>query len=347
MPIVVSDHLMMAMGFESFASGRSLTASFMCTHVYEPRGLTIPTNVTCHTYGVVAGVNYRLAVSGSVNDGSRSLNGDSYVEDEDKWKKDKKCSGPFVLIELGPTPEYTIKAGYLKTEEDGSVTTYESFPSLRTDLAAMERSALPLLVTSLNCTLGAPDVNLELKKIDRASWGRTPTGQTVHDIRLEVTGSATVSRGLPEAQLHQNLVDSTALATKLNGKAAKFFALGLGEVDELKRFLYFFLALEIETHASFGRVDHAAAVQSLLDPSSAPRPTTTALLGGQVTQLRGLLDRFTWCSATCWQGVSDADIDTFKQLKTARDDIAHGSSAKPPEGYSTMAQRLAQQVLRA
>ena len=347
MTIFVSDHLMNAMGFASFASDRPLTASFMCTHVYEPRGLTVPTNVTCHTSGTVAGVNYRLAVSGSVNDASTSISGDTYVDDEDKWKKDKSCSGPFLLIELGPTPEYTVEAGHLKTEEDGSITTYESFPSLRADLAAMERSALPLLVTSLNCTLGAPDVSLELKKIDRASWGRTPTGQTVHDIRLEVSGSAYVSRSLPGAQLQQNLSDSTALAAKLNGKAAKFFALGLGEVDELKKFLYFFLALEIETHASFGRVDHAAEIRSLLDPSSAPRPTTAALLGGQVTQLRGLLDRFTWCSATCWRGIGDAEIDTFKQLKTARDDIAHGSSAKPPEGYSMSAQRLAQQVLRS
>ena len=36
----------------------------------------------------------------------------------------------------------------------------------------------------------------------------------------------------------------------------------------------------------------------------------------------------------------------FKQLKTARDDIAHGTLTEPPGGYARQAQQLARKVLR-
>jgi hypothetical protein len=134
--------------------------------------------------------------------------------------------------------------------------------------------------------------------------------------------------------------------SRLNIKAARFFALGMAEDDELKKFLYFFLALEVETHAAFGRIDHVQAFRQLLDPASTPLPAALALLSRQTDQLRNLFDRFVWNAACVWSEVTEQDVEQFKNLKTARDDIAHGRLSEPPSGYPRLAQQLAHKILR-
>lgn len=338
---------MRKMGFRPFAPGESITAAFVSISVYEARGITLQPGVVEVTSGTVAGVAYRLAVGAGLNDTCEALADDSYIEDEEGWKKDKECSGPFALFQLGPTQAYTVTAGHIKTEQDGSTTTFDSFPGLRADLAALEAAGLPPLLTSLNCLLGDPDRSLELRKIDRTSVGRAPGGSVVRDIRIHLTGKGTVSVGLAATTLTADVQAVAILAPKLNSKAARFFALGLAEKDELKSFLYFFLAIEVQTHAAFGRIDHVKAVQSLAASVAPPVPSLAALLKRQTDQLRNLFDRFVWCAAFGWVGVSDADVAQFKNLKTARDDIAHGSASEPPAGYAGQAQQLARKILRS
>lgn len=347
MAVTLSAEVMRAMGFRPVEGGESITASFSSVSVYETRGMSLQEGATHCTSGTIAGVNYRIAVGAGLNDTCIALADDVYVEDEDDWKRAKGCSGPFVLIQLGPTQTYTITTGQIKTEEDGSTTTFDSFPDLRSDLANMEAAALPPLLTSLTCLLGHPTLHLELRKLDRASTGRTDAGKVLHDIRLQLSGTAFVSQGLPMPQVAAGLQAAVALAPQLNAKAARFFALGLGEDDELKKFLYFFLALEVQTHAVFGRIDHAGAIQKLTNSTLPAKPSAVALLQRQVDQLRNLNDRFVWCAACAWSNVDDADVAQFKKLKSVRDEIAHGSASEPPHSYATLAQRLAKKVLRS
>jgi hypothetical protein len=347
MTVTLSTELMRAMGFHPIEMGESVTAAFTSVCVYEARGIALQAGTTEIISGAIAGVNYRIATGKGLNETCVALANDVYVEGEDDWKQEKGCSGPFVLIQLGPTQQYTITTGQIRTEEDESKTTFESFPDLRNELAALEAAALPQLVTALTCLLGGPDRHLELRKIDRTSAGRTDTGAVIHDIYFHFSGTAIVSQGLAATQLAAGLHAAAALAPQLNAKAAQFFALGLGEDDELKRFLYFFLALEVQTHAVFGRVDNATALQNMIDPTLPPRPSAVALLHRQVDQLRNLFDRFVWCAVCAWSHIDDTDVEQFKKLKTARDNIAHGSISEPPSGYGNLAQQLAKKVLRA
>ncbi len=336
------------MGFRPFDPGESITAAFVSISVYETRGITIqPGVVETIASGTVAGVAYRLAVGAGVNDTCEALADDSFVEDEDVWKKDMQCSGPFALLQLGPTQPHTVTAGHIKTEQDGSTTTFDSFPALRSELAQLESAALPPLLTSLNCSLGDPDRIVELRKIDRISVGHTDAGSVVRDIRIQFSGKAFVSVGIAATKLAADVQAVAILAPKLNAKAARFFALGLAENDELKSFLYFFLAIEVQTHATFGRIDHAQAITNLAASASPAAPSLLALLQRQTDQLRNLFDRFVWCAAFGWIGVTDADVAQFKNLKAARDDIAHGSTSEPPAGYARQAQQLARKILRS
>jgi hypothetical protein len=145
--------------------------------------------------------------------------------------------------------------------------------------------------------------------------------------------------------LSEKLLSATGNAAKLNPRAARFFALGMEEADQLKRFLNFFLALEIETHAVFGRIDHRAQAAQLLSGTSSPSSSTIGLIGLQVESLKSLVDRFVWCASCVWTDLAEADIALFKDLKSARDEIAHGRASETPPGFARSAEILAQKIL--
>jgi hypothetical protein len=345
MTVTFSDEAMRAMGFRPFAADETIVASFRSVTVYEARGVTLEPGTRRVAAGTVSSASYRVAVSPGLNEGCLALLGDFFTEGEEEWKKENKCVGPFVLVQLGPTREHTSSAGRIKSEDDGSVTTYDSFPGVRGELAALEATALPAVLSAITCVLNEESRYVALCRITRASAGRTTTGQVVHDIHLEVRGTAHTSYRLPQDALASKLEQAVSLAPTLNPKASRFFALGLGEDDELKRFLYFFLALEVETHAVFARVDHSASLRTLLNSATPPRQSMALLLRRQIDQLKNLRDRFVWCAASVWINLSDDDIAHFERLKQARDAIAHGSRSEPPAGFARTAEQLARKLL--
>ncbi|MDX1725345.1 MAG: hypothetical protein R3355_19830 [Pseudomonas sp.] len=345
MAVTFSDEVMRVMGFREFAVGESVAAAFSSVTVYEARGIALATGTTHVTAGTVASVAYRLAASPGVNEGCLALLNDTFAENEEEWRAETKCQGPFVLVQVGPTAEHTCSNGLLKAEADGSTTTFDCFPAVRAELAQLEARALPAILSALTCTLNEGGKFVALRKVARATAGRTSTGLVVRDIRIELRAEAYTSYNLPLAGLMQKLEAVTSLAPTLNPKASRFFALGLGEDDQLKKFLYFFLALEVETHAAFGRIDHEAGIKKLTSTTTSQRESTVRLLRTQADQLRNLYDRFVWCAACTWTNLPEADVVQFKELKKARDDIAHGSTSEPPAGFARSAELLARKIL--
>jgi hypothetical protein len=200
-------------------------------------------------------------------------------------------------------------------------------------------------VAALTCALNQPDRFFLLKKLGRGSAGRTPELNTVQDIRMEFRAEAYVSRTAERAALSERLQAVSQRASRLNQKAAGFFALGVGEDDQLKKFLYFFLSLEIETHAAFARINHRNTVESAVVPGAGVRPALAGLLERQLSSLGNLLDRFVWCASGSWTTLTEEDVVTFRSLKEARDAIAHGRASEPPPGFARSAELLAHKVL--
>ncbi len=349
MTATFSPYALEAMGFRDLIDRGSLTASFMSVTVYEIRGITLPENFAYARESRVAGASYRIAVSNNVNVGSQCLIGDDFVESESEWLKEVKAAGPFVLIAVGPTDFIECEAGRMMRMPDNSITTYDSFPSLRETLKSLEDRVLPSLVATLTLALNEPDRYVALRKLARASAGRTPDGTTIHDIRLDVRAELTVSRPLGDARALEVIDASIKRAPKLHQRAAKYFALGTAEDDQLNKFLYFFLSLEVETHAVFGRIDHAKSLrtQVLRDGTNIRRPSAADLITRDVTKWDNLFDRFVWCAICAWPSLTDEDIKLFKGLKTARDAIAHGRESEPPAGFARKAELLAHKVLWA
>lgn len=345
MAITFSDEVMQAMGFRQFSDNEALTARFSSVTVYEARGVTLQADVVEVSDGSVAGLDYKISAAASVNDGCIALVADKFADDEAEWKKENKCLGPFLLVRLGPTQEHTCTGGSIQYAEDGSATTYDCFPAARMELEQLESRVLAPIVSGLSCVLNEESRYVSLRKITRASAGRTSKGIILHDIRMQIRADMYSSYNLARSQLVDKLSDAKRLTATLNQKAGRFFALGLAEEDQLKRFLYFFLALEVETHAAFGRIDHATNLGRLLNAQSLHTEATNKLLGTQVSNLRNLYDRFVWCAACVWLGLHDEDIARFKALKSARDDIAHGAASEPPHGFARQAELLAHKIL--
>lgn len=345
MSLTLSNQLMQAMGFREFAESETISASFSSITVFEARGITLGEGTTEVSQGIVAGANYRLAVGSSVNTACSALIADVFAENEEEWKQDNKSQGPFILVLIGPTQEHICGTGRIKKERDGSVTTYDCFPSVRVELSQLESRALPPIISGLTCVLNEENYYVVLRKLARVSFGRTASGVLVHDIRMQLQAELHTAYRLEAQALSAKLESAREVTSSLNAKAARFFALGLAEEDQLKRFLYFFLALEVETHAVFGRIDHASELCKLLSEEGAHGQATTKLLEKQVDSLKNLYDRFVWCAKCVWVELNETDVSQFKLLKGARDDIAHGSTSEPPAGFARQAELLARKVL--
>lgn len=133
------------------------------------------------------------------------------------------------------------------------------------------------------------------------------------------------------------------MAASLDPRVARFFQLGLRDQDDLKQFLYYFLAIEIEVHRVFGTVPLAQHVTNgaALDPRVSK---SLALLLQNRDNWTNLADRFVWCVASVWKHLSDNDIEEFKKLKKVRDGIAHGDIMTPDHATVIGAQRLAKKI---
>lgn len=342
-----SSRVLEEMGYLEPLGKGSLAASFMSVTVYEARGIVLSKGFSQAQKGRVAGASYRVSIAESVNEGSKSLIGDDFTESESDWLKEVKATGPFALVAVGPTDFIECDAGRLMRAPDGSIVTYDSFRSVRETLQSLEKRVLPPVVATLTSTLSETDHHVYLRKIDSGFSGRTHEGTIVHDNRITVSGEATVSRRIDDARAIEALNSAVERTPKLHPRAANYFSLAAADNDQLKKFLFFFLSLEVSTQATFGKIDHLRELHSQVfrEGIAAPRSSTIGLINRDVASWSNLFDRFVWCAACVWTGLDEDDVKLFKALKSARDSIAHGRASEPPAGYARKAESLAHKVL--
>jgi hypothetical protein len=340
MSLTLSSQVMESIGFRRIDEGELIVAAFHSIHVYEVQGFTVDKETVLVTHGAISGTAYTVAVGSSVNQLSRALVGDDLVADEVAWVKEHWCIPPYVLVHFGPTSQHSCGSGHIK-EEESTLVTFDSFASAKAELRSLESRVLPSLVTALTCAFSSSENHIRFQAVSREVFGITPDGVVLHDIRFELKASAYVSRKLPMDSLQATVDRTTSLAARINPKVSRFFHLALEEDDPLKRFLYFFLSIEIETHAAFSSIDHSAHIARLINSEDRVRAVSTSFFEAQRERWTTLNDRFVWCALCIWTHVSDSDIEEFKRLKKIRDDIAHGSIAEPPAESVSAVERLA------
>ena len=340
MTISISEHVLEAMGLRPLSTGHTLAAVFHSLHVYEVRGFILEEPSLEPISGTIEGLTYTLSVGSSVNAVCRRLVQDDYADSEEEWQKEHKCTPPYLIIHLGPTIKYETMGTHVK-EEGRTITTYDSFSAARTDLKTVGNKVLPPLLSALACSFSSNDKPVRFLLVDRTVFGITPDSRTVLDFRLLVSASGYASSKLEPAQIEGRIATGINIASTMNPKVARFFQLALDEEEPLKKFLYFFLAIEIETHATFAKIDHAANLSVLIAASDRVAISTQDFFDDQRQRWTNLRDRFMWCVICVWTHLCDADVEEFKRLKKIRDDIAHGSIATPPHSALAGVEMLA------
>lgn len=335
------------MKFQPIPEGSAVAARFYGATVYQIKGFVIEAGLPKLVRGVVQGETYTIATGATVNEASEALHGIRFAENEEDWRKDTRSAPPYLIVMVGPTSEHVSTGGHVREEGGGDITTMDAFPMVRSEISSCESRVLPPLITALTCAFntGIGGRNVYLQKVDRVLFGRTASGATVQDLKFVFSANGFVAERIVPDDLEERLNCAAESAQSIDPKVAKFFELGAAETDEFKKFLYFFLALEVETHAVYGRSNRSAIFRDSIIGSRIVREPTIDMLFRHVDQLRGLLDRFVWCASFVWTNLDDADISAFRNLKRTRDEIAHGTISEPPAGWSGIAETLARKIL--
>lgn len=339
----LSDHVLQRMGLKLVSPSQPLPAVFHSLRVYRIEGFGLDAPSLEPIAGNLARVPYTFAVGTSVNAICQKLIQDNYVDAESGWERDKGPP-PYLIIHIGPTVEHELSVTHVM-EDERTITTYEAFPAAIAVLDELESRILPPLLSALACSFAANSPIVRFLPIDRATIGVARDGRTIHDIRIKVEARAFVSSKLESSEIEEKLTSGVKIASAMEPKMANFLRLALEDQDPLKRFLYFFLAIESTTHATFKKIDHPASFNTLITAPGRVSESTRDFFNAQRERWINLRDRFFWCAICVWHHLSDADIDEFRRLKEVRDQIAHGTVATPPHWAVAGAEALAKKVV--
>lgn len=339
-------HAIAAMGFDRIPVDGPLTAEFHALHVFSVRGFTCDDMALVTKLGSTAGTSYAIGCGASLNAVCEDLLGHQFARDEAEWANSYRAKSPYLVVHIGPTSAHTVSDGFVKTSEGDDLISYDAFGPARNELSNLEELILPAVETALGLAFAATSAPAIVVPVDVARFGLTPGNIVVHDFRLSVSATAYVSRRLGSAQIDVALETVTKLGDSVNKRFATFFQLGRRDDDELKRFLYFFLALEVETHRVFGSMSKSEHLQNAALFDGRVGAAAAELLEKKQENWVNLADRFVWCVASVWTHLTIDDVYEFKRLKKIRDDIAHGNIAKPPTGGAEAAEALAIKVHR-
>jgi hypothetical protein len=328
------------LGYRRRREDESVSAAFSSVHAYEVQGVSPSPGLLIEANGTIGGIDYRLAFSESLNAAALRVASDNFADDEPAWAKEHRCSPPYLLIHIGPTPTHTMTGDFLKDESFG-LQTYDAFIPARRELREMEGKVVPTLLSALACTFGTLRNPVRFRELERAVVGKTADGKTVFDFGLEFRAELRVGQVVPAPDLQDLMRRATELATRINPKIAHFYYLALKEDDPLKRFLHLFLTIERQTHAVFNTTDHRSHMDRLVRAPERLHATGASFFGKQHERWTSLQDRFIWCALTIWTHLTDDDVDSFVKVKKVRHQLAHGEIVAPSAEAVMLVERVA------
>lgn len=277
----------------------------------------------------------------SVNELCNALLSDAYADDEPTWQDEKKCRPPYLMVRLGPTSTHSATPRHLMMLNDDHHT-YDTFAPAKSELQGFEDKALPSVVTASVVALSTHDrPQIRIRNVDRSVFGITEDSKTLHDIRISVSGTLSVSSAITTDELVGSLETAKGLAVSVDSTVANFFRLALGEEDSLKRFLYFFLSIEVLTHRTFSKIKHLEHLSNLSSPTDRIQLASASFFGDSIRSWTNLRDRFLWCAHCVWTELDQSDVAEFARLKRIRDGIAHGDVTTPAGGDVLAVEKLA------
>ena len=346
--MTLTEHALQSMGFQEIDPEVPFTAHFYHISVAEVVGLTVDRGTIIrrevkHDFELPVTV----LLGNSLNEMCRDELDDDFISNEEEWCKEQGVNPPFLIIVVGPTEKHTATKGRWKEGEDSEVVTYETFESAKSTLRSVAERAAPRIYSSVTVQFYHLQNTLRIKPIKPTIAGKLDDGRIIHDIRVQMSGSVTVYTSINTSEIEQLLSDSIDRLPNLDTRATGFLYSAEVEKDRIRRFLNYFVSVEIATHRAFKSTDESSTeILSSALPSQI-RAEGGALIERIYSEFRSLVDRFVWCSVVCWPNMTDHEIAELRRLKKIRDDIAHGKVGDVAQTDVEAMRSLALTVLRA
>ncbi len=189
----------------------------------------------------------------------------------------------------------------------------------------------------------SPSAEIYLDHLKTVYFGKTESGEVL--IQLPSFQFLIESMiGMKGEDMQKALDTAVSLTNSVKSQSAYLLGLGIEERDVVKRFLFFFLAIESEVSRVFKSLSSSAFVDAFGSPLELP---SADLVHDVVTSRNNdLLVKLLWCMKTKLPQLSFGDLRAFKDLKMIRDGIAHGFFKQlPGQEEADKAYRLATRVL--
>lgn len=342
----LSNYALETMGFDKIPKGNPIEARFHSLNLYEVRGITATCESVLNPEVLRRSTPHVAATIGcSPNSVCQVLTGDDFTDNEEEWLKEKKTTPPYMMV-LTSLPNSTIcESGYWKNES-GKIITHDCFTSSKEELVQLEKEKTTSFVTALTATLSTPENSVSFIPISRIVYGITPDKLTIHDVRFTASAEIYVSKAFSMEEVISGVEAALTASDKIHSKVGFFFDLAVRESDPLKKFLYYFLVIEVHTHQVFKGLDYPSSFSDVNNVPERIESEATNLLLNYQKDAKNLTHRFIWCSLLAWKDITDKDITQFKDIKKLRDRIYHGEDVDMKALPFNQAKKLAIKIIK-
>jgi hypothetical protein len=322
--MVLSNHVVKAMGFSEIPVGTRIEALFNLVLVYNVEGINFK-DMPPESFANIIHRNeeFSFAFGNSINEIFKTILNDNFVENEGEWQKEKNTNPPYLVVHIGLKDPFVCETGYWKKEKE-NILTYDAFPIAKQLLKECERRVIPALISSLTLQFSKIHNPIRFKKIERVVFGKTITDENLFDIHSSMSAKGFTSRNVSPDEVKLKIRDSMNYYYNVDPKVSSLFHSGLEENDRFKQFLNFFQALEIYTHKVFKKIEFNLYVNKLNNVPFRIKEAGTNFLLDRQSESKNLNDRFMWCAILVWDNLEDKDIEDFKSIKKIRDELSHG-----------------------
>ncbi len=342
--MILTKYAIEAMGYKEFPDTDVIEVHFGILKAYSMRGVVFEQSCEEKLSAVVPISEYcTITIAQSINEASKLLTGDVFVDDEEKWLSDKKANPPFLLIYFKESVPRDLRGGY-RQEKDGYIYTYDSFPEGKKEIREWEDDALPGIITALTVKLSTFERQIVLVPIERSIFGTTKDGITLFDLKVTGSGSVYVSSPKGVDKINLSLESAKGLLPALTKDVCRNFYAALNEADRMKQFLGYFQFIERYTHSTYKSLNYNVDAKEIFNVPERINEPATKFFERMFTDSKNLSQRFHWCALIVWQNIEENDMNYFLEVKKVRDRLSHGEhveeSELPVEKVKTLALKL-------
>jgi hypothetical protein len=330
------------LGYSLLDESERIEGIFFALHLYSVRGLTAPSEAIVSSHMQDEG-GVGFGIGPDYSELASRITGLGLGEDKEQWNEVKRNRQPFLMLQIGPSKRYSALCGHYKRLEGQIIYEPKMFECAHREVKTKEEKLTSKALSAISCCI-SPTQDLYIDHLRTYHFGKTESGEVLVQCP-QAYAIYESDIGMGSEQLQRALDKAISHTASISSRSGYLLGLGITERDVVKRFLFFFLAIETEIDRVFKSMPPSAFAKAFRSALDAPASD----LVHEVVKGRNNNDlriKFLWCMMTVLPHLSCEDLSAFKELKKIRDGIAHGSfQSLPEQGDAEKAYRLATRIL--